>query len=259
MLKCFQSINQELKAVEAIIKKELSIKKAGHVGSLAYIEFSHLNRTVRPAVVIFTAQLFNFKKDAVYPLAAIMQFIYMASQIHANITETDPRDGETVDPRDGCQFPVLVGDYLYGKFFTLLCDAAIIEYLGPLADIICSVNEGAVMKSQYSKSELSTDQQLLQTIVGRDYGEFFAGCCSLAAKASDAGEEAVKQMYDFGLNFGVGYGLLEWGAPFEQANHYFNKARESLDGLAAQSSKQKLYDLLDVFGDNELAIERMVG
>ena len=258
MLKCFQSIQQELKAVEAIIKKELSIKKAGHVGSLAYLEFSHLNRTIRPAVVIFTAQLFNFKKDAVFPLAAIMQFIYMASQIHANITETDPPVGEAVDPRDGCQFPVLVGDYLYGKFFALLSDAAIIEHLGPLADIICSVNEGAVMKNQYA-NELSTDQQLLQTIVGRDHGDFFAGCCSLAAKASEAGEEAVKQMHDFGFNFGIGYGLLEWGAPFEQAEQYFNKAREALDSLTAHSSKQKLYDFLDVFGDSKLAVERMVG
>ncbi|MBM7855893.1 geranylgeranyl pyrophosphate synthase [Desulfohalotomaculum tongense] len=255
----FEAINEELKIVEAKIKDELMIKKAGHAGMFAHLEFSHIDKTMRPAIVIFSARLFDYHKEQVIVLASVMQLIYMASRVHANINETDEVENKVTDPRDGCQLPVLVGDYLFGKFFTLLSDAELIQYLGVLAETICSINEGGTLRNENPQASMATAPDLLYTIVRKETAELFANCCYLAAQISGAGEKEKEYLYNFGLNFGFGYGLLEYGTPYEHVKKYFAAAIEYLDNLSDNPTKEQLFNLVDMFQNEEFVLQRMVG
>ncbi|MBO8137770.1 MAG: polyprenyl synthetase family protein [Desulfotomaculum sp.] len=260
MSELFNAINDELKLVNTKINEELNIKKAGHAGKYAHLDFSRVDSTMRPAIVILTAKLFDYKRDQIIVLASIMQFIYMASRVHANITEIDPPVNQNVDPRDGIQFPVLVGDYLYGKFFTLLSDAKLIKYLDTLAETICSINEGEILKNQNPKATMSAAPDLVFTIVRKETAELFANCSYLAARVSGANDEERKNMYNFGLNFGLGYGLLEQGASHKFAAEYFQKAVKCLDSLDNGPVRDQLIELINMVKENEeLLMHRMVG
>ena len=107
-----QPIREELEQVHKLIKNELTIK-AGYIGSFAHLEFSNINKNIRPALALLSARLYGCKPEKAVALASVFQFIYMASTIHQGITEKDSDfvRGDT-DPRDGSQFPVLVGDFL---------------------------------------------------------------------------------------------------------------------------------------------------
>ncbi|RYD02065.1 hypothetical protein N752_26810 [Desulforamulus aquiferis] len=124
----FANIREDLQSVHKKIKGQLTIK-AGHVGSYAHIEFSPMDNFIRPAVVISVAHFYNCMSAKVISLGAIVQFIFMASQVHRRIPEVTINSKSESDPRDGTQFPVLVGDYLYGKFFTTLCSYDMNHYL----------------------------------------------------------------------------------------------------------------------------------
>ncbi|MEG6617597.1 polyprenyl synthetase family protein [Peptococcaceae bacterium 1198_IL3148] len=251
-----QTIQHELSLVDARINKELMIRKSGHAGQFAHLEFSRLDSIIRPALTILVGKMFSFEKNKLVTLASILQLIYMSSQIHANVTESNQ---EVNDVRDGCQLPVLVGDYLFGKFFTHLSDHDMLEYLIPLAEIICRVNEGATLRNQHSKINVNTSQELLYNIIKMETAELFAGCTSLGAKISGAVEADIKIMYEFGLNFGLGFGLLEQGVSYEYVEKYFSQAENLLKYVVSSESSKELCELLSKFKNNEVLFQRMVG
>lgn len=250
------AINEELNLVDLKIKEELKIRKSGNAGQFTHLEFSRFDSIIRPAITILVGKLFSYKKDKLVALASIFQFIYMSSQIHSQITEGE---AEVDDVRDGCQFPVLVGDYLFGKFFSHLSDEGMLEYLGPLAEIICRINEGATLRNQHPNANINSTPELALTIIRKETAELFAGCTSLAAKISDASEVDVKRMYEFGINFGLGLGLLEQGVAYEYIEKYVNEARTILGNLSSTQTIKELTDLLSIFEDRDLVVQRMVG
>ncbi|MTI81770.1 MAG: hypothetical protein FH758_13010 [Firmicutes bacterium] len=254
MLDIFNSIIDDIKLVEKKIEKELIITKAGPAGKFAHLQFSHVDRIMRPAVTIFSARLFNYQREQTVVLASIIQFIYMASRVHSHLTEEDPRYNQSVDLRDGSQFPVLIGDYLYGKFFYQLSNANMVEHLGKLSDAICKINEGGVLRNQNS----NPSHNLMLNIIQKETAELFAICCSLGAEISGASQKEKNLMHDFGVNFGLGYGMLEKGISYDYAEEHFINAKECLEKLKAGTNREGLFNLINAFKNDQFGLQRMV-
>ncbi len=246
-------IEGDLQSVQDKIQKNL-LSRAGCVGSFAHLEVSYLNQVIRPALVILAGRLFNYSAEKTIMLAGIFQFIYMASQIHAGISDSDSDENKNY----GSKFPVLVGDYLYGKFFTFLCDAGIIRFLQPLAEIICSINEGRILK-QNAGGAYDTHPLIFKEIISKEMATLFAGCCRLGACLSSAEEENQKYLYRFGFNLGVAYGMMEQGDPFKQGNNFFHCALAELERVPAKPERDVLAELVRFLSGNGVASRRLVG
>jgi len=251
-----QPIEKELQTVHNLIKKQFIIK-AGHVGSFAHLELSFLNKMIRPALVILTARIYGCDPKKTAALASVFQFIYLASKIHQEISENDSDyiRGDS-DPRDGSQFPVLVGDYLYGKFFTFLCDAGIINLLQPLAEIICQIHEGGILRKKISGTGVTS--QVFREVVSKETAGLFAGCCSLTARLAGAAEDDEKLLRNFGHNLGMACGFLENGAPVEYVSSYIDEAVVSLSLLPDKPERAVLEELALNLSGLGLPARRMV-
>ncbi|ACV62498.1 Geranylgeranyl pyrophosphate synthase-like protein [Desulfofarcimen acetoxidans DSM 771] len=254
----FSSIKKELENVYQKIERELVIK-AGHISSFAHLKHSVIDYAIRPALVIFSGRMFGRLSEKTLALAAVCQFIHMAAQVHVDVNEqsTAQIPGQEHDPRDGSQFPVLVGDYLYGKFFTTLCDYGIVNFLKPLSEIICQINEGGLLRQKEINSKVKS-QVVARDVVRRETAELFAGCCSLAAESAEAGSSECLALYKFGKNFGMAYGLLENGMPFDQVVHYLNLALGELSLFNKCQARESLEELVNLFLVQKIAVQRMV-
>lgn len=252
----FQSIAEELQQTQRKVQNKLIIK-AGSLGDFAKLNVSPTNKVIRPALVIMTSRLFNNRSEQVLYLAAILQFIYLASYVHRGINEDHP-PGEEHDPRDGCQFPVLVGDYLFGRFFTTLCDGGIINYLHPLAKIISAINEGGILDRLHPTAS-STDTHLYHQIIRLEKAEIMAGCCRLAADLAGAGEEQCRLLNLFGLNLGMAVGLLEQGDDATTVSSYLDQAEDHLNSLPEVARANELIKVLNLFRQRKVNMHRLVG
>ena len=258
----FNSIRKELETVYQKIERELVIK-AGHISSFAHLKHSIVDYAIRPALVIFSGRMFGRITEKTLALAAVCQFINMAANVHVDITEnsTAQAPGQGNDPRDGSQFPVLVGDFLYGKFFTTLCDYGIIKFLRPLSEIICQINEGGLLRQKELNSKVISQvvsQVVTHDIIRKETAELFAGCCSLGAESAQADPNECLALYKFGKNFGMAYGLLENGMPFENVAHYLDLARKELSIFNKAQTSDSLVELVDLFLGQKIALQRMV-
>lgn len=258
VINIFKGIDKELLQVHNKITKEMVIK-AGHIGNYSHLEFSHINQVIRPALVILSSRLFGGNQEKTISLASIMQFIYMAFQIHKGVGEKDSDYSRETgsDPRDGSQFPVLVGDYLYGKFFTFLCDASLTTLLSPLAEIICHINESGLLKKKVCGHTLSSP--LMREVVQKETAELFAGCCRLGARLAGARPEEQEALGRFGLNLGMAFGLLEQEAAFEYSSSYLKSALSELFQLRDHPARDSLIGLALSFQKHGLPARQMVG
>ena len=99
------------------------------------------------------------------------------------------------------------------------------------------------MKNQHPKANLKNSPDLIYDIIYKETAVFFAKCTSIAALIAGANEDENKHIYKFGLNFGLGYGLLQWGATYQEAAKYFEQAIKTLDYFTASTAKQALLEL----------------
>jgi len=234
-------IKWDLLRVRERMNRHYSIK----AGSLK--DFSHLEKytdsDLCPALVLYAAKMHGGINGRVISLAQVFQFIYLAVMLHRNINEDDQvADSDCSQPGDGCQYPVLVGDYLYGRFFTTLCDGDIVEYLGPLSEIICMINEGGVirLKSQGADKSAAVSRR---EIIRLEMAELMAGCCKMGGQIAGADREGQEQLYRFGFSLGMAVGLA--GADmYDLANAYFNEAFSILELFKPGKDREDLRGLV---------------
>lgn len=253
----FASVSQDLTLVNKKIEQELVIKGI-RLDSFVNLDVCPFNSLLRPGLVILTARFFNYTGGKAIALACIFQLVYLASRIHTWVLEPDEiSPSNKINFRDGSQFPVLVGDYLYGKFFTFLCKKGLIDFLKPIAEIICSINEGGILRQMAAKKLHTFSRQ--DEIIRKEKAELIAGCCSCGAMLGRALVHEQSAITDFGLNLGMAYGLLEQDAPFKRVVIYLKNALEKLAVLPERPEKEVLRQLVYLFLRREVVLQRMVG
>ncbi|GAB6180454.1 polyprenyl synthetase family protein [Desulfotomaculum defluvii] len=250
----FVSIREDIHTIHNNIKGQLLVK-AGHVGDYAHLEFSPMDSFIRPAVVLTVARLYNYRSPKVLSLGAIVQFIFMASQIHKQIPDTNVQS-HTVDPKDGTQFPVLVGDYLYGKFFTNLCDAKLLQYLRPLADIIGHIHEGGILR-KVNQNRLNN--HLINEVTRLEVAELLAGAATIAGNLAGASQEDQMLLNEYGHNLGMLFGLSQRNSYDRQILlTYYNQAKSVLEKLPNYPEKILLEQILQTLWQNDQTVRKVV-
>jgi geranylgeranyl pyrophosphate synthase len=249
-------IEEELQAVSKLAEKHLLIKGI-HIGKLAHLEFSYNEKAIRPALVILSSRIYGLFGDKAVALACVFYFIHMATRVHQSIPEKDSDyTKEDSDLRDGSQFPVLVGDYLYGKYFSLLYKSGMINFLGPLADIICQIHEGGIMESRITGKNPAPES--FREVVRKETAELFAGCCVMGAGLAGASKKDQEIMRRFGMNFGMASGLLERGITVRYADEYLKEALTALQDVPERKEKAILEQLINALSEKDNSVRYML-
>ena len=215
--------------------------KAGKLDDFAHLK--NYSEELYPALVLLAARMYGEITDRVVSLAQVFQFIHLATRVHYDINEDwQIRENNCPDPRDGCQYPVLVGDYLFGRCFTTLCEADIVEYLGPLAEIICMINEGGIIRlKNQSGGMLRTGAR--REIIRLEMAELMAGCCKIGGQVAGADQECQLQLYKFGFSLGMAVGMIN-NEMYDQADSYFKEALSSLESHKPGKNRDDLKGLV---------------
>lgn len=251
-----EQIERELAWVNSLIESHLKIK-AGSLGTFANLKLSTINQNIRPALVILSSRIYGSVTEKTVVLASVFQFIYMAASVQRSVSESDTESfGIPDDLSSGSQFPVLVGDYLYGKFFALLSEAGMLNLLSPIAEIICNIHEGGLMKQKLKLQTSSS--RALHDAIQKESAELFGGCCSLGVQLAGAPAADQIAMKRFGNSFGMAYGLLEEGMKVEHVAPYLVEAKEALQLIPCRPERLWLEKLVCNISGQELANCRMV-
>lgn len=202
MLLLPEHFKEELEEVKRTLRREIKLKAAGF-DELVELNFGELENNACALIILSVNQTFGGVTRSAISLATIFQYIFMADQVH-RLMEDDPNLEESKR-----QFPVLVGDFLYGKFFLNLCKEKMLHFLAPLAKVIESMNQGAIYRWLSANKRVSEGECI--KILEMERASLTGLAARLGAELAGCSEKVQEQCETLGWNLG-----LAWAASQER-------------------------------------------
>lgn len=202
-------VGDKLARVEAEILGNLRsefgpIDEAGHyIGQAG-------GKRIRPALVLLTSGLLDYRGEDDVLLGAVFEFIHTATLVHDDIIDeaTTRRGRASANSVFGNHFTVLLGDYLYIRSMNMALRARKLRLIDILAEATERMIEGEILGAHIRGRADITREQHLQ-IVERKTAWLFSACCRAAAVLSGADPRTEEDLAQFGMSLGVAFQLID--------------------------------------------------
>jgi geranylgeranyl diphosphate synthase type II len=181
-------------------------------------------KRMRPVLTLMGTDMFDGDLSNSYKSALGIEVFHNFTLLHDDIMDEAPirRGQQTVHEKWSVNAAILSGDVMFVQAFTLVTSCKT-EYLRAVIDIFnvtaIEVCEGQQLDMEFETREDVTLDEYLEMIKLKT--SVLVGCAlELGAVLADAPKEDARRLYDFGLNLGMAFQIMD--------------------------------DLLDVFGDAEV-------
>ncbi|KLU58781.1 octaprenyl-diphosphate synthase [Peptococcaceae bacterium CEB3] len=233
------SFREELTEVQSQLRREIRFKAADF---RELVEYSPdvLEADACPAIVIAVSRACGFSAPSVVKLATIIELIFLADQVHALM-----KDDESLS-EEGRQFPVLVGDYLYGRFFLDLCRDGLLPFLKPLAEAIITMSEGGISRWLARERELSPREWL--RVLEQERASLTGLAGRLSARLAGTAETVQETAACLGQALGLAWAARQQGLGESLVQTQLAKARRIIRQFPETLEFKALYELVDFMG-----------
>lgn len=204
-----QLLAADMAAVDQVIRTRLhsDVALVSQVGE--YI-ISSGGKRLRPALVILSSQLFDYKGKSHHELAAVVEFIHTATLLHDDVVDESAlrRGRETANALFGNAASVLVGDFLYSRAFQMMVEVNDMRVMQILSEATNVIAEGEVLQLlNCNDADVSADNYL--QVIHRKTAKLFEAAMRLGAVLAqqDAATEAAAARY--GMHLGTAFQLVD--------------------------------------------------
>lgn len=210
MWKKYPSLQAELKACNALIEKNITIKNKDVNQKITEL-LSSGGKMLRPAYTIMFSQ---YKKDAdskkAQAIAAAIEVLHLATLVHDDVIDESPlrRGQETINSRYDNRVAVYTGDYLFTVCFRLLSDY--VEDAGALQldnNGMEKILIGELNQMDMTFNPKMTMRNYIQQIQGKT-AQLFALSC-YAGAYEEGSEKLAKAAYQIGNNIGLAFQIID--------------------------------------------------
>ena len=244
-------IATELQQFEAFFEATLKAETEPMDNIMHYVRDTRGKR-MRPILVLLSAKLFGKVNHQTLRAATFVEMLHSATIIHDDVVDdaNQRRGKSSVKAQFGNLSAVLAGDYLLAKAMLLLAQPDDHAILQEMLSTTAAMSEGELMQNVSVRSlSLSKGRPYLDLIT-RKTALLMRSCCAAGALSVNATPEQVKQIADFGLNFGILFQLRDDildGENTAEAQallpEYLQKTLDSLKSFPASETLEALRDL----------------
>jgi len=203
------SLGEDMRQVNATILENMQ-SPVDLIPKLAAYLIAAGGKRIRPLLTLACTHLFDGDIQRAYGLAASVEFIHTATLLHDDVVdESEERRGQkAANLVFGNQASVLVGDFLFSRAFQLMVADGSLDVLRVLSKASAVIAEGEVMQlTTTGRLETSFDEYV--KVIEAKTAELFAAACAVGPLIAEAGPDAEKHMYDFGLNIGIAFQIAD--------------------------------------------------
>jgi octaprenyl-diphosphate synthase len=167
-------------------------------------------KRMRPTLALLTGGACGNLTSQHHTLAAIIEFIHTATLLHDDVVDlsTLRRGRATANAEWGNAPSVLVGDFLYSRAFQLLVEVGSLEVMQLMADATNTIAEGEVLQLTKAGNPSTSEQDYFQVINDKT-AVLFAAASAGGAILANADKATVEQYYQYGLNVGLAFQLID--------------------------------------------------
>lgn len=208
-LKLYSATDKKTRSISRLLLAETKNMPAPTHKIVRHIVCSGGKR-LRARLVIASAMLLGYQgKDAI-TLGAAIEAIHCASLLHDDVVDgSKMRRGLPVAHNLwGAQASVLVGDFLFARAFSLMCQQKNLDILALLSQTAISLTRGEI-RQLYSAHALDMREKECIQIIKDKTGALFRAATMSGAMLATKNLNTHKALAEFGEQFGIGFQLVD--------------------------------------------------
>ena len=167
-------------------------------------------KRIRPIVHCLAARLCGYEGEGHVVLASVSEMIHSATLFHDDVIDEGKvrRGRPTANTVWGNQIPVLVGDFVFARAFTIMMDHGYYRIARELATTVEDLVQGELLQLTHAGNPLLS-RDVYTEIIRCKTASLFSWCGRSAAMIADLPPDGVDALAGFGHHFGVAFQITD--------------------------------------------------
>jgi len=207
--KIYESIQEDLAKVKDSLRSIIKVDFPWLSKQLGYVVRGG-GKGIRPALTLLAGQFYNYNLKYLLPMAASVELMHTATLVHDDaIDKSVVRRGRpTIYKMWGEEPSVLLGDYLFAKAGEFVSDTHNPRVIKLFSQTLATISSGELNQFLGAFKVEQTRQQYFQRISSKT-ASLFCLATESGAILSEAPEESVKALYEYGYNLGIAFQIID--------------------------------------------------
>jgi len=157
-------------------------------------------------------------------MGSLIEFIHTATLLHDDVVDrAELRRGmDSANSKWGNEASVLVGDFLFTKCFSLLVQSGNWKILQTISKATTTMAEGE-LEELIKTNDLSLTEDGYLSIITRKTASLISAATQIGAILGNVSEEMERALYEFGVNVGIAFQLIDDQLDYTSNEEEFGK------------------------------------
>ena len=210
----------ELSTVYAPIEEEL-VRVEDMLRSVTRVDFSYLSelldyslqssgKRIRPILTFLSGKFYNYDIDSLLTMATAVEVMHTATLIHDDAIDNSlvRRGRATVNKLWGEEQAVLLGDYLFAEAGALTARTGNLRIIRRFAATLKTISSGELNQA-HNAFNIEQDRQQYFRRIAQKTADLFSLSTEAGAVLSQAPEESIQILIDYGYNLGIAFQIVD--------------------------------------------------
>jgi geranylgeranyl pyrophosphate synthase len=205
----FTNIQADLEQVDSTFEKRAT-SGLDILNSASMHALGSPGKRLRTALTLLSGKMKTYCFDKLLPLSVAFEMVHLATLIHDDIVDNAKtrRGSPTVNALWGDNIAILLGDYYFAKTAGLIADINDNRIDHLFSDTVATVCEGTIMEMMTAGRIDLTIESYYEKI-NHKTACLIAACCRGGAIVSQASDEEIELLYEYGLNLGIAFQIID--------------------------------------------------
>jgi len=205
----FAGIQSDLERVDATFE-ERATSGLDILNSASMHALGSPGKRLRTALTLLSGKMHTYRFDKLLPLSVAFEMVHLATLIHDDIVDNAQtrRGNPTVNAVWGDSIAILLGYYYFAKTAGLIADINDNRIDHLFSDTVVTVCEGTIME-MITAGRIDLTLTRYYEKIRHKTACLIAACCKGGATVSQASDEEIALLYEYGINLGIAFQILD--------------------------------------------------
>ncbi len=205
----YRPVHEDLKKVEQSLE-EITDADFSLLAQLLAYTLKTGGKRVRPALTLLSGKFYIYEPTLLVPMGAAIELLHTATLVHDDIVDKSAvrRGKPTVSRAWGENSALLLGDYLFAKAGSLVAGTGNLRAIKLFSQTLMTISAGELKQTGVT-ADMARVREYYFAWIGAKTACLFATSTESGAILSQAPEEAIQAIKDYGHNLGMAFQIVD--------------------------------------------------
>lgn len=167
-------------------------------------------KVIRPTLTLLSGKFFDYNMEKLLPMATASELLHIATLVHDDaVDKASIRRGRpTINSIWGADRAIILGDYLFAQAGEFAAATSNLRVVRLFAQTLGTISRAELGQGFSAFNLEQTYEDYIERIIGKT-ASLFAMATESGAVLSNAPEEAIERLREYGYNLGIAFQIVD--------------------------------------------------